>query len=106
MAAFIPPPGRNDEAPAVGFPEESDGGGRQQFRTAEQIRRKPGLLLACDYVEFDHSGNVSVKADVGLVGTNRLDVCRQFYLALVDFAKASGLNSIGYRYGTAVLHQE
>ena len=30
--------GGNDEAPAVGFPEESDGGGHQQFRTAEQIR--------------------------------------------------------------------
>jgi hypothetical protein len=56
----------------------------------------PDLLLACDYVEFDHSGNVVVQTDVGLVGTDRLDVCRQFNLALVDAAKASGLNSVGH----------
>jgi hypothetical protein len=36
-----------------------------------------------------------VQTDVGLVGTDRLDVGRQFNLALVDAAQACGLNSVG-----------
>ena len=64
-------------------PPESGSGG---------LRCSQGLL-ACNDLEVDDSRNILVQANVGRVRTDRLDVVRQFNVALVDGAEASGLNS-------------
>ena len=65
---------------------------RRRNPVAGVFRCSQRLLAGYD-LEVDDSRNILVQANVSRVRTDRLDVVRQFNVALVDGAEASGLNS-------------